>query len=194
MKPEDRKRLKQHIDLIVEHKLPAELSSIGKIMQALRLAKEAQVDVTLGYFNAIELLGYINALEEDSALVTHELAAYQSRIREMEKHTSKSDVLMTEGVLIDSKTANSIETELHALRAENERMREQSRWIPVSERLPEPNKRVEFFGGFEQTTHIGYYRKNPTLWESENDGRFWQGHNFCLITHWMPLPQPPEME
>jgi len=90
MRPEDRKRLKQHIDLIVEHKLPAELSSIGKIMQALRLAKKAQVGVTLDYFSVIELLGHINALEENDALATRELAAYQSRIREMEKQPSKS--------------------------------------------------------------------------------------------------------
>ena len=64
MKPEDRKRLKQHIEMIMDHKMPAQLSSVGRIMQALRSAKEAQVGVTFDYFNVIELLGHIKALEE----------------------------------------------------------------------------------------------------------------------------------
>jgi len=125
MKPEDRKRLKQHIDLIVEHKLP-KLSGIREIMQALRLAKEAQVGVTLDYFSVIELLGHINALEEDDALATHELAAYQSRIREMEKQPSKSDVSTsdistTENVLIDIKTVDALRAEVEALNKTIER-------------------------------------------------------------------------
>ena len=71
MRPEDRKRLKQHIEMIVDHKLPAQLSSIGRIMQALRLAKEAQVGVTLDYFNVIELLGHIESLEETIEFYNH---------------------------------------------------------------------------------------------------------------------------
>jgi len=64
-------------------------------------------------------------------------------------------------------------------------------WILVSEKLPEPNKRIQFFGGFEQTTHIGYYRDSAEQWESENGG-YWHGKNFCLITHWRPLPPHPQ--
>ena len=70
-------------------------------------------------------------------------------------------------------------------------LEEAQRWIPVSERLPEVNKRVEIFGGFEQTTHIGYYREHAKQWDSE-DGGYWHGKNFGLITHWRPLPEPPE--
>lgn len=81
--------------------------------------------------------------------------------------------------------------EIERLQTENTTLREQARWIPVEERLPEPNKRIEFFGGFEQTTHIGYYREHATQWESENGG-FWHGRNFGLITHWRELPLPPE--
>ena len=74
---------------------------------------------------------------------------------------------------------------------EIERLQSEARWIPVSDRLPEVNKRIMFFGGFEQTTHIGYYREPQ--WESENGG-FWYGRNFGLITHWQPLPPPPTGE
>ena len=70
-------------------------------------------------------------------------------------------------------------------------LEEAQRWIPVSERLPEVDTRVEIFGGFEQTTHIGYYRENAKQWDSE-DGCYWHGKNFGLITHWRPLPEPPE--
>ena len=72
-------------------------------------------------------------------------------------------------------------------------LEEHQRWIPVSERLPEVDTRVEIFGGFEQTTHIGYYREHATQWDSE-DGGYWHGKNFGLITHWRPLPPPPKSE
>lgn len=44
-----------------------ELGAIGKIKQALDLAKVAQVGVTLAYFDVLELSGYIKALEETAA-------------------------------------------------------------------------------------------------------------------------------
>lgn len=88
MKPEDRKRLKQHIEMIVDHKMPAELSSIGKIKRALTVARLADVGCELSRFDVIELNGFIADMEEDSALATHELAAYQLRIRELEKRVA----------------------------------------------------------------------------------------------------------
>jgi hypothetical protein len=57
-----------------------ELGSVGKIKKAMKLAKQAEVGMTLSYFEVIELLGEIEALEEtvrildtrdDDALVTH---------------------------------------------------------------------------------------------------------------------------
>ena len=87
----------------------------------------------------------------------------------------------------------AVEAENARLTAELEELRERTRWIPCKEKMPEVDKRVEFFGGFEQTTYIGYYREHTTQWESENGG-FWHGKNFSFITHWMPLPEPPEEE
>jgi hypothetical protein len=58
----------------------SELSAVGKIKRAMRLAKLAEVGMTLSYFDVIELLGEIESLEEtirildardDDALVTH---------------------------------------------------------------------------------------------------------------------------
>jgi hypothetical protein len=57
----------------------SELSAIGKIKRAMKLAKQAEVGMTLSYFDVIELLGEIEGLEEtirildtrdDDALVT----------------------------------------------------------------------------------------------------------------------------
>jgi len=81
--------------------------------------------------------------------------------------------------------------EIDRLTAELAELRERTRWIPRKEKMPEVDKRVEFFGGFEQTTYIGYYREHATQWESESGG-FWHEKNFGFITHWRNLPEPPE--
>jgi len=50
----------------------AELGTIGKIMKALQLSKEAEVGITLNYFQCLELLGYIRGLEEELNLMQYE--------------------------------------------------------------------------------------------------------------------------
>lgn len=73
-----------------------------------------------------------------------------------------------------------------------------ARWIPVEERLPEHNKSVLVYcenttiqGG--NTVHIGscdtacgawFLRTQPGV--SSFPNREWR------VTHWMPLPEPPE--
>ena len=58
------------------------------------------------------------------------------------------------------------------------------RWIPVTERLPEENGHY-----LVHAVGNGYYSTYIALW----NGRF--RANFEMpITHWMPLPQPPESE
>lgn len=55
-------------------------------------------------------------------------------------------------------------------------------WIPVTERLPEENGHY-----LVHAVGNGYYSTYIALW----NGRF--RANFEMpITHWMPLPQPPE--
>lgn len=72
------------------------------------------------------------------------------------------------------------------LEAENARLREERRWIPVEERLPEndgiylaylaPMGRSELA---KIETHLFYFGAFRTSWR---------------VTHWMPLPEPPEVE
>ena len=63
---------------------------------------------------------------------------------------------------------------------------ESSDWIPVSERLPEEREEVSvlYSDGVVSTNEI---------WNDE-EKKYWSMENFIdsNITHWQPLPEPPE--
>ena len=59
------------------------------------------------------------------------------------------------------------------------------RWIPVSERLPEPYMSVLLYSG--EKLYTGYMHSDKRF--TVNDSRFPD-----RPTHWMPLPQGPEEE
>lgn len=62
------------------------------------------------------------------------------------------------------------------------------RWIPVSERLPEENQQILSTDGKE--FYLDYYAR----WEGkDNPPCFCDGLSWA-VTHWMPLPKPPEVE
>ena len=72
---------------------------------------------------------------------------------------------------------------------ERERLKEQiPKWIPVTERLPE---KIGYY-----LTHIANINQMSmatdvvALW----DGNHFYVSSFVAVTHWMPLPQPPESE
>lgn len=78
-----------------------------------------------------------------------------------------------------------------------------TKWIPVTERLPERNTRVLVHGvgnadGFwgDQVTAIAerfLFKFFPSSEGEETWSSPWQYfHTDYKITHWMPLPQPPE--
>lgn len=63
------------------------------------------------------------------------------------------------------------------------------RWIPVEERLPEGDEDVlVYIHNYQDETFVdvGYYKSSSKKWacyaSTERDD----------ITHWMPLPEPPE--
>ncbi len=72
---------------------------------------------------------------------------------------------------------------------ENAALREQVRWIPVSERLPEYQQRVLFFS---ERISLGVHSEKARYWAT--DGYTYPGDWYNTVTHWMPLPQPPEAE
>lgn len=65
-------------------------------------------------------------------------------------------------------------------------------WIKCSERLPEPEERILFVSTNSATTHFGH------LEDTTAHTRFVSGTNKYItwgiveVTHWMPLPPPPD--
>lgn len=70
-------------------------------------------------------------------------------------------------------------------------LREQPRWIPVTERLPEVGEvALVWDGTFRKVARLGKWGWHEEyLPNDENGGAFVNG-----VTHWMPLPEPPEVE
>ena len=76
---------------------------------------------------------------------------------------------------------------------------ERTRWIPVTERLPEANEFEEARGMSKVVLGIakndsGFSLFNPCLCVYLSDGRWIFRGKPVTVTHWMPLPEPPEEE
>ena len=73
---------------------------------------------------------------------------------------------------------------------------ERTRWIPVTERLPE----ISHSWGISNivlciiSDPSGYPPPNPGLCIYLEDGRWTCHGQIVRVTHWMPLPEPPEEE
>ena len=62
---------------------------------------------------------------------------------------------------------------------------QQMRWIPVEERLPEPT---------ENPVLVHDYSGVSVAWHSKAMGLVYKTGFACVdVTHWMPLPEPPEV-
>lgn len=78
-------------------------------------------------------------------------------------------------------------------------LQERQRWIPVTERLPEANE-FEEAGGMSKVVlgiaknDSGFSLFNPCLCVYLSDGRWIFRGKPVTVTHWMPLPEPPEVE
>ena len=68
-------------------------------------------------------------------------------------------------------------------RKQIEEMEAKNKWIPVSERLPERGQEVIIYtGNIQKPTVLAYQFWNPKY------------DTWAHVTHWMPLPTPPEGE
>ena len=90
-------------------------------------------------------------------------------------------------------------THIAALQQEIEKLRAQlPRWIPVEERLPE----LQSWGASEVVLGLIKSENAPSLNKLHNltlcvycDNGIWSmPGRYVAITHWMPLPEPPEVE
>ena len=65
-------------------------------------------------------------------------------------------------------------------------MENRPRWISVEERLPEPDTDVLTRRSIG-TMDVEVYHEDEVSWT-------WDGYSKGFVTHWMPLPEPPEVE
>lgn len=96
-------------------------------------------------------------------------------------------------LLADDFDAYNVKVSLQAIPAAD--VVERPRWIPVTDRLPGDEKDVLAYYGFKHDgvlsdqRFIGtlcYFRFDPNPhWQHEGQGKL-------TVTHWMPLPEPPE--
>ena len=79
------------------------------------------------------------------------------------------------------------------------------RWISVEERLPDVNAKclvsIHYRDGYD-TIDVLWFRKAYKSLDLPKKGDYWLRYDSeygdidmtALVTHWMPLPEPPEVE
>ena len=73
-------------------------------------------------------------------------------------------------------------------------------WIPATERLPD-NKEYDWVlaqvvedNGYMHIPKVMEYRQQRNDWFEETYGWLSEHNGLFSVTHWMPMPQPPEGE
>jgi hypothetical protein len=72
------------------------------------------------------------------------------------------------------------------------------RWIPVTERLPDNTKddwvlaQIVENNGYRWIPKVVEYRERKEDWYCEELGWLKNHNGFFSVTHWMPLPNPPQ--
>jgi len=92
--------------------------------------------------------------------------------------------------------------EMNAAADEIERLRLKCRWIPVADRLPE--LLTEVLGWHRDDRVRAWFRISGTVQGGPRQGEYWEMWSpqdreceDCKVkapTHWMPLPEPPEVK
>ena len=97
-------------------------------------------------------------------------------------------------LLVNSEYINELQDRVAKAESELLTLREQSRWIPVSERLPEKDTTEQWEMYECKLNRYGEIKIAP-LWFI---GGFWCNHPYPVavdytefVTHWRPLPSAP---
>ena len=130
--------------------------------------------------------GYESILR-DGVMVNKEQAVralnnYESRIAELEGELDRR-IRMPKDLWFQ---VAELSTRVNELKAAQ-------RWIPVSERLPEDGETVFVIihDGFERFENGNEVARLTYL----GNGNWWSwGRERYVVTHWMPLPNPPEVQ
>ena len=79
-----------------------------------------------------------------------------------------------------------IEEEYSKMAKELAELRQQNRWIPVSERLPDYNKEVLITNGKYVTIDTRYFLENT----EDGEAYTWDINGWDDVIAWKPLPEP----
>ena len=77
------------------------------------------------------------------------------------------------------------------------REQEQRRWIPVTDRLPEDDHDVLIVGSGSPVKNVRLENSLEIARFSKDEGwilECWPDWETPIVTHWMPLPEPPKGE
>ena len=129
-------------------------------------------------------------------------------IEQLQKSADFEDypVVASFAAIIEKKYLREAATALEQLQAENDRLKEeaqQMRWIPVEERLPEPNTgdgywvakkgpRGNTMMKLAQYSDYGMAMSIDAV--TDITWRDWDFSKITDVTHWMPLPKLPKEE
>jgi len=102
-----------------------------------------------------------------------------------EKTMKEWDDSVPDGIKYLSAEKQVLMRRVRELESENARLKDAQRWIPVSERLPENISNVLILSRGEQL--IASYHSKYSLWYVPFVDK-------PVVTHWMPLPELPEVE
>ena len=119
-----------------------------------------------------------------------------SNLREIPRDTRKASLDVYDLCIAAADRLANDQTHIAVLQQEIDRLRAQvPRWIPVEERLPE----LQNCGASKVVLGIvqnesGYPPPNPCFCVYLGNQQWTIRGRMATITHWMPLPEPPEVE
>lgn len=92
-----------------------------------------------------------------------------------------------------NKVVDDVDDTMIALLTAIDALEQNNGWISVKDRLPDDKKQY-LICGLHGRIDIAYYQ--PMGDKFSNHEPFWQGstRRFTIVTHWRPLPEPPESE
>lgn len=87
-----------------------------------------------------------------------------------------------------------LDNRLRTANTEIDRLQSVSSWIPCSERMPDDDEEVLFavIYPWDKKTRVTLGRRR-----TKKNGESWWSNGYCHfsdydVTHWMPLPEPPQ--